>query len=268
MLCSRPMSAPEPSGASVPYPETADIETSSDAYALRFAGSAGQWMLEVQERLTLRMLADRPGITVLDVGGGHGQLAVPLCRGGYRVTVLGSAESCRKRVDAVVEEGLCTFLTGNVIALPFPDCSFDAVICFRLLTHCEAWPVLVRELCRVSRGTVIVDYPTSQGINALAPALFDAKKKMEGNTRHWRLFVHAEVRAEFERNGYVEAHRAPQFFLPMVLHRMLRCRALSAGLEACCRGLGLTGRWGSPVIVEMKRGGGGADGRDCTGKTG
>lgn len=252
------MSAPESAEAAIPYQETADIETSSDDYATRFAGPAGQWMLHVQERLTLKMMEDRPGISVLDVGGGHGQLAVPLCRRGYRVTVLGSAESCRKRVADVVEEGRCTFLTGNVIALPFPDRSFDAVICFRLLTHCSAWPVLVRELCRVSKGTVIVDYPTSQGVNALAPALFDAKKKMEGNTRHWRLFVHDEVRVEFARNGYSEARRAPQFFLPMVLHRMLRCRAVSAGLEACCRGLGLTRRWGSPVIVEMRREGDGA----------
>ncbi len=240
-------------GATAPYPETADIETSSDAYATRFSGPAGEWMLAVQERLTIRMLENRPGITILDVGGGHGQLAVPLCRRGYRVTVLGSAESCRKRIAAVLDEGSCVFVRGNMIQLPFPDHSFDAVICFRLLTHCQAWPDLIRELCRVSRGTVIVDYPTSQGINAFAPALFNAKKKMEGNTRHWRLFVHEEVRTEFARHGYREARRAPQFFLPMVLHRMLRCRPFSAGLEACCRLLGLTRRWGSPVIVEMRR---------------
>jgi ubiquinone/menaquinone biosynthesis C-methylase UbiE len=244
----------EPSTAETPaYPETADIETSSDAYAARFAGAAGQWMLEVQERLTLAMLADRPEVSVLDVGGGHGQLAVPLCREGYRVTVLGSAASCRKRVAGVVEAGRCTFLTGNVIALPFPDRSFDVVIAFRLLTHCEAWPVLIKELCRVARQSVIVDYPTSQGLNAIAPALFDAKKKLEGDTRHWRQFQHREVLGEFAKQGYTEFRRAPQFFLPMVLHRVLRSRFISAGLEGICRALGFTKRWGSPVILEVKR---------------
>lgn len=235
------------------YPETADIETSSDVYATRFAGAAGQWMLGVQERLTLAMLADRPGASVLDVGGGHGQLAVPLCREGYHVTVLGSAASCRKRVAGVVEAGRCVFLTGNVIDLPFPDQSFDVVIAFRLLTHCEAWPVLIKELCRVARQSVIVDYPTSQGVNAIAPALFDAKKKLEGNTRHWRQFQHREVSGEFERQGYKEVRRSPQFFLPMVLHRVLRSRVISSGLEGICRALGLTKRWGSPVILEVKR---------------
>lgn len=236
------------------YPETADIETSSDAYARRFDGAAGQWMLEVQERLTLAMLADRPGISILDVGGGHGQLAIPLCRAGYRVTVLGSAASCRKRVAGEVESGRCTFLTGNVIDLPFPDGAFDVVISFRLLTHCVAWPVLVRELCRVARQSVIVDYPTSEGLNAIAPALFGAKKKLEGNTRHWRLFTHGEVAEAFAKRGYGVVRRSPQFFLPMVLHRVLRSRQTSRALEGVCRVLGLTRRWGSPVIVEMSRG--------------
>lgn len=252
LLWCHPMNEPMTADQAV-YPETADIETSSDAYATRFAGAAGQWMLEVQERLTLAMLADRPGISILDVGGGHGQLAVPLCRDGYRVTVLGSAESCRRRVAGVVASGRCAFLTGNVIDLPFADRSFDVVISFRLLTHCVAWPVLIKELCRVARQSVIVDYPTSQGLNAIAPALFGAKKKLEGNTRHWRLFQHREVREAFAAQGFREVRRSPQFFLPMVLHRVLRSRVASAGLEGVCRALGMTRRWGSPVIAEWGR---------------
>ena len=40
-----------------------------------------------------------------------------------------------------------------------------------------------------------------------------------------------------------------QFFLPMVLHRMIGRRGISAALEGLCRGLGLTRLWGSPVIA-------------------
>ena len=238
-----------------PYPETADIETSSDAYAARFSGSVGEWMLGVQERITLRMLADMPGATILDVGGGHGQLAVPLCRAGYKVTVVGSHASCRRRIAALVDSGACQFEVGNVVTLPFPDRSFDAAISFRLLPHCEAWPELIRELCRVARRKVIVDYPTSQSLNAVAPALFGAKKKLEGNTRQWRLFRHDEVTAEFARQGFECKSRVPQFFLPMVLHRAMRWRLWSAGKEWFCGAIGLTRRWGSPVIVEAVRAG-------------
>lgn len=234
------------------FPETADIETSSDDYATRFAGPAGQWMLEVQERLTLDLLAGFAGATVLDVGGGHGQIARPLCAAGHAVTVLGSAASCRHRIADLVDAGRCRFEVGNVVALPYPDCSFDAVVSFRLLTHCERWPRLVSELCRVARRAVVVDYPTSQSVNAIAPALFGAKKRIEKNTRTWRLFRHAEVREAFDRCGYALASQRKQFFLPMVLHRAVRRRGLCVALEAVPRAVGLTAAFGSPVIVRME----------------
>ncbi len=231
--------------------ETADIETSSDEYATRFAGPAGVWMLGIQERITRRMLADLDGGSILDVGGGHGQLAVPLYHAGYDVTVFGSAPSCRRRVESILDGRRGRFVTGAVIALPFPDRAFDAAISFRLMTHCAAWRTLIGELCRVARRAVVVDYPTSQSVNIAAPALFGAKKRMEGNTRTWTLFRHEDIMNAFAAAGYVLAERDAQFFLPMVLHRALRCRPLSAGLEALFRVGGLTRRWGSPVIVKM-----------------
>ncbi len=236
-----------------PFPETADIETSSDDYASRFSGPTGEWMLKVQEEIVLSFLRNTPGASVLDVGGGHGQLAGPLCRDGYPVTVLGSDESCRRRIAAIVDSGKCVFKTGNVIGLPFADKSFDFVLCFRLVTHCGKWPKLIEELCRVAKCSVIIDYPTSQSLNKVSPALFSAKKKMEGNTRTWRLFRHDEINAEFARHGFAPSRRRGQFFLPMVLHRALKCRPLSQFLEACCRAVGLARGFGSPVIVEFQR---------------
>jgi 2-polyprenyl-3-methyl-5-hydroxy-6-metoxy-1,4-benzoquinol methylase len=232
------------------YPETADIETSSDDYAGRFAGPVGEWMLGVQEQITLELLADQPKATILDVGGGHGQLAVPLCHQGFDVTVLGSADSCRHRIQSVIDKGRCKFVVGNVIALPFPDKSFDVTLCFRLLPHCGQWEKLISELCRVSKQAVIVDYPTTQSVNAFAPMLFGAKKKIEKNTRTWRMFSQQEVGNEFRRNGTKRMILRKQFFLPMALHRMLKKPSLSKTAEGVCRMLGLTSWLGSPVILK------------------
>ena len=240
---------------SSPFPETADIETSNDDYATRFRGATGAWMLKVQERGVMKLLGARvaPGATVLDVGGGHAQLAHPLADAGYKVSVIGSAPSCRHRIADLVDAGRCSFEVGNVVELPYPDGSFDAVVAVRMLTHCERWPQLVKEMCRVSRGPVITDYPTSQSLNAIAPALFKAKKKFERNTRHWTLFRHRQVREGFAAAGFRETGRYAQFFLPMVVHRALRCRPLSALLEGCCRCLGLTRLLGTPVIGRWER---------------
>lgn len=237
---------------SSPFPETADIETSNDDYATRFKGKTGAWMLKVQYKLTRELLSTvKPG-TMLDVGGGHGQLAYPLADLGWKITILGSAPSCRKRVKQLTDTGRAKFVVGNVIELPFDDDSFDAVVCFRLLTHCDHWEQLVKELCRVSRGPVIVDYPTSQSVNAIAPKFFDAKKKFEKNTRTWRLFKHREVEDAFKAAGSRITCRRKQFAMPMVVHRMLKCAPVSAFLEGCLRLCGITALCGSPVIVRAE----------------
>lgn len=235
------------------YPETADIETSSDKYALRFSGQAGEWMLEVQEKTTLALIEGIPACSALDVGGGHGQITLPLCREGYRVTVLGSSDSCSRRIQPAIEAGMCSFTKGSVIDLPFEDNSFPLVVSFRLLTHCSQWRKLVAELCRVSSSTVIVDYPTSQSVNAIAPALFSAKKKIEKDTRTWHLFSKREITDEFNRNGFLRTAERCQFFWPMVLHRAVKSRKISTLLERIPRLLGLTGLAGSPVIARMDR---------------
>lgn len=236
-----------------PYPETADIETSNDDYASRFAGATGIWMLDVQERVALSMLNPYGPHPVLEVGGGHGQLAIPLCREGYPITVLSSADACRKRIAGIVDSGRCAFKVGNILDMPFGNGSFPTVMAFRLLTHCERWPQLVQEMCRVAERSIIVDYPTKQSLNAIAPALFAAKKKIERNTRIWRLYTHQEISAEFEKHGFALKQRKAQFFLPMVLHRALKSRTVSAFLEGACKITGLTGLFGSPVIAEFVR---------------
>lgn len=248
------MTKPEAAGARDEGPETADVETSSEDYARRFASAAGQWMLGVQGRIIRDWLPPSPPLSILDVGGGHGQLAPPLAAAGHAVTVLGSAGVCERRIHNEVTAGQVSFVTGSVTALPFPDRAFDVAVSIRLLPHCRQWPRLVGELCRVARATVIVDYPAARSLNCLTPALFGAKRRLEGNTRPYTLFAHRAVAEAFTRQGFVLRERRAQFFLPMVLHRLLNRPGWSASLEAACRALGLTALWGSPVLLNMRRG--------------
>ncbi len=236
-------------------PELADVETASASYAARFAGPIGAWMLARQERLVLERLRAAGARTVLDVGGGHGQLARPLAAAGYEVTVLGSESVCAERIADLVAAGRCRFIVGSVVALPFPDRSFDAVVTVRLLPHCTRWPQLIRECARVARTVVVVDYPVKSGLNALAPWLFSAKRKLEKNTRTWRNFTHAEVAGAFAAAGFAPAGRTGQFICPMVLHRALKRVALSEALEWIPDRLGLTRRFGTPCIAAFTRAG-------------
>ncbi len=232
--------------------ETADIHSSSDEYAARFSGPVGAWMLAVQERAVLAAL-DHECTTVLDVGGGHGQIAVPLSKANRSVTVLGSAHICAERLRDFIESGAIAFRAGNLIELPFPDQSFNVVASFRLMSHCTVWRALVKEMCRASNHAVIVDYPVWFSFNFLTPLLFRIKHMIEGNTRTYRIFSSWEVRREFKRNGYRLESVTYQFFFPMGLHRALKSPTLSRRLESIARGLGLTWLFGSPAVAKFVR---------------
>jgi 2-polyprenyl-3-methyl-5-hydroxy-6-metoxy-1,4-benzoquinol methylase len=236
------------------FAETADIETSSEDYARRFAGAVGEWFLERQASSVRELLASLPhGGRVLDVGGGHAQLVPVLVEAGYEVLVVGSAESCAARLAPWLADHRCRFEVANVTALPYAARSFDAVVSVRLLPHVTAWRELVREICRVAARCAVVDYPSSRSVNAFSEELFAAKKRVEGNTRPFKLFDPQDVRAAFLGEGFRVTQSRPQFLWPMVLHRMLGRAALCRALEAPGRVTGLLRLFGSPVIVRADR---------------
>lgn len=233
--------------------EAADVWTSSDEYARRFSGVIGDWFLRVQAEATLRVLERYPDARILDVGGGHGQLADVLVDTGFEVTVLGSTEACRARIGHLLNGGRCSFVAGNILDLPYPDRAFDVVMSYRLLSHVDEWGRFLAELSRVARYAVIVEYPPTRSLNCFYPYLFDVKRRLEGNTRHFALFTESELAATFASVGYEVVDRYPQFFMPMVFHRTVNCLPASLIVERFSRWVGLTGLFGSPVILHAVR---------------
>ena len=240
-----------------PHPEreTPDIETSSDGYASRFAGPAGQYMLSVQEQGMLTLLQnDRPlaGRLVLDVGGGHAQLVGPLLKQGCKVSVAGSDARCALRVRQLHGETVA-FYEGDLTNLPIVDRAFDTVISVRLISHMNNWPGLVSELCRIADKTIIIDYPTYASLNLLVLATFPLKKLIEKNTRTYRSFWEGEIRAGFARHGFKATADYRQFALPMALHRLFASSGGLRNLEALMRKMGVTALIGNPVLMRFDR---------------
>lgn len=234
-------------------PEDADVLTSSEGYARRFAGPVGRFFLDVQARATLDLLGPWPRARVLDVGGGHGQIVGPLVDAGYDVTVLGSSPLCGARLRSWTDAGRARFVSGELLRTPFANRAFDVVVSYRLLPHVARWPELVAELARLARAAVLVDYPTSKSANAVADTFFGLKKHVEGNTRPFTVFRDSEVAEAFAAAGFRPTGQRPQFFVPMVLHRALGSAAISRGLEGLSSALGLTPRFGSPVVARFER---------------
>ncbi|AUW58820.1 SAM-dependent methyltransferase [Sphingobium sp. SCG-1] len=230
-----------------------DVETSSDAYARRFSGDAGAYLLKVQNEGLEALLraGTHPIQSALDVGGGHGQLVESLLRTAGRVTVLGSDDCCAERIARSPLGNQVEFRQGELLAAPFDDRSFDLVTSIRLLAHMTHWHVLIAELCRVSRRHVIVDYPTLMGLNALALPAYPVKRAIEKDTRTYRSFWPSQINRVFARHGFRPAGTFKQFVVPMGLHRMAGTKI--APVESAMRAVGITRMLGNPVLARFDR---------------
>ena len=107
---------------------TADQETSSDKYATRFSGKIGQWFLQVQSQKVTQAIGSEDITTVLEIGGGHGQLVDTYLSLNLKPTIYSSDPICASRVQKYIDKNQIQFATGNLVKLPYPDCSFDAVV--------------------------------------------------------------------------------------------------------------------------------------------
>lgn len=231
-----------------------DVETAGAGYAARFDGEAGRFLLDGQERCVLGLLPDRP-LTVLEVGGGHGQLTRPLLERGCRVWVQGSASDAFTRLAplrGVFPERL-RFVTCGLWRLPFADAAFDVVIGVRLLAHVRDWQGLLGEMTRVCGGRLIVDFPVAQGPEATGGWAFRLKRRVEGNTRPYFRYREADLVRHLAGCGFGDAQVTRQFLLPMAAHRLINRRAVSEVLEVWCRSAGLTRRWGGPAVLAADR---------------
>jgi len=233
--------------------EDADVETSSDVYARRFSGPVGSFFLERQRRAVLDLLRPWPGASVLDVGGGHGQVTGPLVEAGYAVTVLGSDPACEARVREWTGSGRARFVTADLLAPGLRDRSFDVALSLRLLPHVRRVPELVATLARLARKAVVVDYPTRRSVNAVAGLFFGLKQGVEGDTRPFTVFSDREIEMAFAAHGYSARARRPQFLAPMALYRALGSAALARAIEGVAEAVGLTALLGSPVVLRLER---------------
>ncbi|HET7875070.1 MAG TPA: class I SAM-dependent methyltransferase [Methylomirabilota bacterium] len=234
--------------------EDADLETSSEAYTRRFAGDVGRWFLELQTRSMRELLGELPrGSSILDVGGGHGQIAPALVGAGHTVTILGSSQACAAHLESRMGGAAFRFEVGDLRALPFPDRAFTVVTCFRLLPHSVDWRHLMGELCRVAELAVVADYPSRRSVNQFANRFFSFKRRAERNTRPFELFDPGEIEQELGHHGFEVRAERPQFLLPMVLYRMAGSDRLGRLAEQPGRWLGLTRYFGSPVITRADR---------------
>lgn len=139
------------------------------------------------------------GATLLDAPCGTGRFAELLPAEGFRYT---GAD----RAAAMVEVARAKhpgrhFEVADLALLPWGDASFDAAVCIRLfhLVHERATrQAYLRELARVARHGVVVDYRQRESLRGASSALRHALGLRAAPPEHLR---RAEFAAELEEAG-------------------------------------------------------------------
>lgn len=115
-----------------------------------------------------RRLGLRSGELLLDLGAGAGRHAYGAFQRGARVVALDRSEAdakdCAAVLEALVEgagSGQAASTVGDALSLPFPDATFDRVICAEVLEHVADDRAAMSEISRVLRpgGTAAVTVP-------------------------------------------------------------------------------------------------------------
>lgn len=103
------------------------------------------------------------GMSILDIGCGHGALARALTARSARVHGIDPGAEAIAAARAAVPEA--SFTEAGAEALPFADASFDAAIFLNSLHHvpAELMAAALGAALRVSRGPVLVVEPLAEG---------------------------------------------------------------------------------------------------------
>jgi ubiquinone/menaquinone biosynthesis C-methylase UbiE len=247
-----------PSGADrshYSYRHYASREVAEHFDALRFGGAIGQYLADTQARVLAGALGPLAGRRIVDVGTGTGRAAIALASAGADVTgVDASAEMLEvARARAAAANARAAFTIGDAHALEWPDASFDAAVCLRVIMHTPDWRRVIAELCRVTRWRIAIDFPALGSLACLESVARQAGALVGVKTEAYRVFSEAGIRRCFASHGFRVVAIERQFVLPIALHKAVNSLPVTLGTERGLAALGLRRLFGSPVTMVAER---------------
>ena len=173
----------------------------NDVVALRLALQLER-AADLEERL-VRLLAPLAGDErVLDAGCGTGALAYALAAHVSEVVGVDATESFLDAARGSAPAN-CTFLAGDVMALPFEYGAFDIAGSVRVLHHVRRSELVVSELARVTRPGGRILLVDQLGHVDPMVSLEQDRFERARDPSHTRLLSDASIRSLLEANDLV-----------------------------------------------------------------
>jgi ubiquinone/menaquinone biosynthesis C-methylase UbiE len=122
------------------------------------------------DRMALEAFLPRTGDRLIEVGAGFGRLADEYS--GYREVVLldRSGVQLAAARERIGDDPRYVTVEGDAFHLPFPDASFDAAVCVRVIHHFDDPRAAIAEMARVLRpgGVLILESSNKRNLKAIA----------------------------------------------------------------------------------------------------
>lgn len=153
-------------------------------------------LISVEEPIVRRMIASIPPGRALDAACGTGRYSRYMRECGHNVSAVDLSAEMIEHARANNPE--VEFKSGRLEALPFPDRTFDLVMCGLALTHVSEISRPISEIARVLKvgGTaVIADHHPMAGFLG-GSAIFQDKERFYRNVRSY-VHPHSEYVASF-----------------------------------------------------------------------
>ena len=155
------------------------------------------------------LIQDRPSQTVLEVGCGEGHLLTRLLRS----QVIAPQRACACDLDlahvTVDAHPSIEFQQASAYELPWPDNSFDLVLCCEVLEHLEDPHAAMRELARVAKHHILISTPWEPVWRALNLARLRYVATMGNTPGHIQHFGRSDLVQLCESSAHVIAMRKP-----------------------------------------------------------
>jgi ubiquinone/menaquinone biosynthesis C-methylase UbiE len=153
-------------------------------------------LISVEEPIIRRMVDSIPPGRALDAACGTGRYARYMSERGHKVSAVDMTPAMLDRARANAPDA--EFKVGTLEALPFPDRTFDLVMCGLALTHLPEIARAIAEMARVLKpgGTAIIaDHHPMAGFLG-GSAIFQDKERFYRNVRSY-VHPHSEYIAAF-----------------------------------------------------------------------
>jgi ubiquinone/menaquinone biosynthesis C-methylase UbiE len=178
-----------------------------------------RWIEQARLRIIREMVAETPGLRILEVGSGGGHVLRMFKRSKLTAVDVSGVflDTARRNLRGLDAE----FVQGEIVKLALPAASFDRIICTEVLEHTTNPEEILAELARLLKpdGRAVITVPNDplierlKGLVRRTPAgwLLGGRVNWGGDEFHIHKWTPDQFRSLLARFFVVETQRAAPF---------------------------------------------------------